>query len=302
MKIVFLGTGGSWPSKERNVTSVAVKLDGEVLLFDCGEGTQRQMMSSEISFMDVNHIFISHFHGDHFLGIPGLIQTMTLNRRKKDLNVYGPEGTRRNITMLLSSGYFNLNFPIEVTDLMPGDEVRISRFRVLALPADHSVPSLAYVIQEDDRPGKFDLTKARALGIPEGPLYRRLQMGQSVEVNGRVITSDMVLGPPRTGRKIVYSGDTRPSQEIENASRNADVLIHEATLSADLQEKADDYAHTTAKDAAEIAKRAGVRCLFLIHISPRYKDVSKLLEEAKSVFQEVIVPDDLSVYDVPYHD
>lgn len=302
MKIVFLGTGGSWPSPERNVLSIAVKREKEIILLDCGEGTQRQFMLSPLSFMQTKIILISHFHGDHFLGLPGLIQSMTLNDREDDLKVFGPVGTVNLVKTLLELGYFSPCFRVEVRDLEPGETVDFDAYRISTFRAKHNVPCIGYSIEEWDRPGRFDLEKAKQLGIPEGPLYRRLQRGEEVKVDDKVFTPDMVMGPPRKGRKIVYTGDTTPSSEIAEAAKDCDVLIHDATAESSMEEKANKYGHSTAKQAAEIAKECNAKVLFLVHISPRYDDASPLLEEAKAEFKNTILADDLMEYEVRLED
>ena len=302
MEITFLGTGGSWPSSERNVLSIALRTGGDVILLDCGEGTQRQLMRSHLSFMAVSRIFISHFHGDHFLGIPGLVQSMSLNDRKDALHIYGPPGAAEFLEKLLTCGYFGLKFDVVVHELGVEDAVRWGRYTIRPIPVRHSVPTYGYVLQEDPRPGKFDRARAEALGVPPGPLYSKLQRGESVEIDGRVITSDMVVGPPRPGLKIVYSGDTAVCPEVEREAIDADVLIHEATLLSDLQDKAHEYGHATAREAAEMARRCSVRYLFLVHISPRYRDPEVILKEAREVFKDAVVPSDLEHWRIPYRD
>ena len=230
MKILFLGTGGSWPCKEYNVPAIAIKKEHEILLFDCGEGTQRQFMQSKFSFMQVSKIFISHFHGDHFLGLPGLIQSMNLNDRTADLEIYGPINTINIISTLLNLGYFSPNYKIKLFELGDSDVVEFKKYNVTAFNVDHGIPALGFVLEEHARPGKFNLSNAKSLGIPEGPKYRKLQSGKSVTVSGNKITPEMVLGPPRPGRKIVYSGDTKPSKKIIKYAASADVLIHDACL------------------------------------------------------------------------
>ncbi len=298
MKIVFLGTGGSWPSPERNVISIAVKREKEIILLDCGEGTQRQFMLSPVSFMQTQKVLISHFHGDHFLGLPGMIQSMTLNDREDDLQIFGPEGTVSLVSILLELGYFNPGFRVEVRDLEAGEVLDFGSYKITAFNAKHNVPCLGYCVEESERPGKFDLAKAKELGIPEGPLYRKLQQGEEVTFEGKVFTPDMVLGPPRRGRKIVYSGDTIPSTEIVEYAKDCDVLIHDATAESSMEEKANQYGHSTARQAAEIAKMCNARVLFLIHVSPRYDDATPLLEEAREIFENSMVAEDLMEYEV----
>jgi len=300
MRIVFLGTGGTYPSKARNVTSIAIQLPGEVLMFDCGEGTQRQLMSSSVSFMKVSKIFISHLHADHFLGLPGLIQSMSLNGREDDLTVFGPTDTTRNVRMMLRLGYFKSGFRVVARDLAPGDLLDCGNYCIRCGKAEHTIPSLAYALEERSRAGKFELKKARRLGVPEGPLYRRLQEGRSVTVDGRIIKPNMVLGPARPGRKIVYTGDTRPSKGIAALAKHADVLIHDCTLDSTHLGLAEDFGHSTAAQAARTAKEAKVGALFLVHMSPRYEDTTILEKEAKAIFRNALIAEDLMEYTVKY--
>ncbi len=302
MKVVFLGTGGSWPTKFRNVMSIALQFGSETILFDCGEGTQRQMTYTNVSFMKIKRIFITHFHADHFLGIPGLLQTMNLNDREEELHIYGPEGTIELTKKMLSLGYFKPGFDIYIHDLKPDDVVKGNGYTVRTVKVCHNVPAYGYVFQENDRPGKFNKPRALELGIPEGPLFGRLQRGHNIEIDGKVITPDMVLGPPRKGLRIAYSGDTAPCDSLLEASRDADLLIHEATFTEDMAEKAMKYGHSTAKGAAELAKKAGVLRLALVHLSPRYERPEPILNEALSVFENSFVPDDLEEVEIKYRD
>ncbi len=291
--VIFLGTGGSWPTVKRNVSAIAVKRGGEILLFDCGEGTQRQIQKSGLSYMQIKSIFISHFHGDHFLGLPGLIQTMQLNDRKEPLTIYGPRGTSRIVEIVKNLGYFKPSYEIVGKDVDEGDEIRFNGYSVRPFRVKHNVPALGYVLEEDMRPGRFNKKKALELGIPEGPLFGRLQRGESIKLkDGRVITPDMVLGPPRPGRKVVYTGDTKPCDNVVEFARNADLLIHDATFLSDLEDIATEYGHSTARQAAEIAKEANVDKLVLTHISPRYMDERLIEKEAKEIFKNSIVARD----------
>ena len=291
--VIFLGTGGSWPTVKRNVSAIAVKRGGEILLFDCGEGTQRQIQRSGLSYMQIKSIFISHFHGDHFLGLPGLIQTMQLNDRKEPLTIYGPRGISRIVEIVKNLGYFRPSYEIVGKDVDEGDEIRFNGYSVKPFRVEHNVPALGYVLEEDMRPGRFNKKKALELGIPEGPLFGRLQRGESIKLkDGRVITPDMVLGPPRPGRKVVYTGDTKPCNKVVEFARNADLLIHDATFLSDLEDVAIEYGHSTARQAAEIAKEANVDKLVLTHISPRYMDERLIEKEAKEIFKNSIVARD----------
>lgn len=296
MRVVFLGTGGTYPCTERNVMAIAMQLGKDVALFDCGEGTQRQFMMSNVSFMSTRWIFITHYHGDHFLGLPGLIQSMNLNGRERGLDIYGPAGTVELMDSLLNAGHFAPGYEIVSHDLKPGSETKLDGFSVVAVKADHTVPTLAYAIVEDDKPGRFDTEKAAELGIPAGPLFRKLQQGETVKAGGRTFEPGQVLGPSRKGRKVVYSGDTRPCKEIIELSKDAELLIHDATLLSTEENAASEFGHSTALEAAEVSKKAGVGALALVHCSPRYKDHEKLIEEAKAVFTNVFAPSDLEEY------
>lgn len=287
------------PTEERGLTSIALRREGELLLFDAGEGTQRQMTQTEISPMKVDAIFVTHFHGDHFLGIPGLVQTMSLMDRERNLEFYGPPGTEEKISSLLQIPAYTLNFEIEVRDLSPGDEIRREGCRIEAAETDHSTPGIAYGLIEDQRPGKFYPEKAKELGLEPGPEYSRLQKGESIELSdGRVVEPDQVMGPPRPGRKVVYADDTRPSQEIVELAEDADVLIHDGTFAADLEDEAREGGHSTVQDAAEIAKEAEAEELFLTHASPRYSDLSELEEQAQEIFPNSTFAEDLMEVEV----
>jgi len=299
LHIIFLGTGGSWPTLKRNVSSIALKRGSEILLFDCGEGTQRQFQQSNLSYMQISKIFITHFHGDHFLGLPGLIQTMQLNDRDKPLHIYGPKGMEELTHQLLTLGYFRPSYKIISHDLDNGDQIEFEDYSIHVLKVKHNIPALSYRLWEHQRPGKFNKPNAIEIGVPEGPLFSKLQHGQSVIlVNGKKITPDLVLGPSRKGRIIVISGDTKPCEELIAFSKDADVLIHEATFDSELEKIANEYGHTTALQAAEIAKKANVEKLFLVHISPRYLDYHVLQDEARKVFLHSFVPKDFHEIEV----
>lgn len=301
MRLTFLGTGGGLPSPQRGVSALAIQRGREVLLFDCGEGTQRQFMCSTVSFMKINNIFISHFHGDHILGLPGLVQSMNFSGRTTPLSVYGPPGIVDLTRTLIHIGNFAPCFTITAAELAHGSVVDLNGCTVTAVAGEHTLPELGYVVEEKPRRGQFLIERARSLNVPEGPLFSRLQAGQTVEVNGRSITPDMVLGPPRRGRKIAISGDTRPTDAMIQAARDADVLVHEATLDSSLSEGAAEYGHSTARQAAEVASRADVHELYLTHISNRYEDASVLLEEAKVIFPNSHLAEDLLTVEVHHH-
>ncbi len=286
MEIVFLGTSASWPTVERNVAAIAVKRGSEVLLFDCGEGTQRQFQKSRLSYMQVKRIFISHLHADHFLGVTGLVQTMRLNERREPLEIYGPEGTKDLMRTLTGIGKSRGGFRITTRDLEDGEVLEFDGYRVEACPVKHTVRALAYGLLENDRPGRFNKPRAVELGVREGPMFGRLQKGEAVVLDtGEEITPEMVLGPSRQGRRIVYTGDCVPCESVASLAQGADVLIHEATYASDFAD-ANKYGHSTSQQAAFIAKAAGVRRLYLTHISPRYTDTRTLVEEARKLFPE----------------
>lgn len=299
MKLIFLGTSGSMPTKERGLTSIALRRENELLLFDCGEGTQRQMTHTKISPMKVDTIFITHFHGDHFLGIPGLVQTMSLMDRGRKLEIYGPSGTEKKISTLLKIPTYALKFEIEIRDLNPEEVIRREYYQIETAKANHSAPGIAYALVEDERPGRFYPGKAKELGIEPGPQYSRLQRGKSIELpDEQVVKPEQVMGPPRPGRKVVYTGDTRPSQKIVKLAENADVLIHDGTFSAELEEEAAQGGHSTVKEAAEIAKEALVGKLILTHPSPRYSDLSELEKQANEIFPNSTFAKDLMEFEV----
>jgi len=301
MRITFLGTAASIPTSTRGLSSVAVQREGELFLFDCGEGTQRQMIQARIGFNRKTRLFVTHMHGDHILGVPGILQTMSLLGRDKHLEIYGPNGTEAFIDAIIRTVEFSLGFPVEVHEVEEeGLVCRGKGYEVHSAWTEHSIPSLAYALVEKPRPGRFSPEKAESLGVPKGPLWHRLQEGEEVRLaDGRVIVPRDILGPPRPGRKIVYVGDTKPSDKIAEFAEGADMLIHESTFSDDLSERAEEDLHSTPSGAALVAKKAGVRLLVLTHISARYGDPSILLEEAKKTFPEVRVAEDFMRIDIP---
>jgi ribonuclease Z len=292
MRVTFLGTAGSWPTKDRSASAIALDLEKELVLLDCGEGTQRQFFQSNASFMRVRRVFLTHFHGDHFLGLPGLIQSMCLNHRTEPLDIYGPPDAKEMVGRALTMGYFTLRFPIEVHALEPGASVELEGYTVRTAHAEHPVPSLAYRIDEEAKRGRFDAPLARTLGI-HGPDFRRLEAGESVQVGDRVVHPSDVMGESRPGRSIVYSGDTGPSEEIRRLSHRATVLIHEATVGQEIEAEANNWGHSSARQAAELARSAEVKALFLTHFSSRYKELEPLENEAKVVFPGSRVARDL---------
>jgi ribonuclease Z len=303
MRVTFLGTGGGIPSISRSLPSVAVTFSGELILFDCGEGTQRQMMKAGTGFRQKLTILLTHLHGDHVFGLPGLIYTLSMLDRRYPLRVIGPRGTKDFVNALLSIRFGRLSYDIDVKEIDGGIAYESRDFVVEATDASHTVKSLAYRLRERNRPGKMKVELLERLGVPRGPLWGRLQRGEPIEFSGRIIRPEEVLGPPRRGRIIVYTGDTRPSDEIAEFSRGADILIHDATFDSKFEEDAVREGHSTARQAAEIALKAGVKRLYLFHISPRYEgDEEKLLMEAKQVFPNTYIAEDLLSIEVPLPD
>lgn len=285
------------PTVTRNLPAILIKRAGDTILFDCGEGTQRQMMRCRTG-INISSIFITHWHADHFLGLPGLIHTMSFQNRTDKLEVYGPRWAGVPSLFALINPRFEVDF-IEVT---AGDIIEKSSFFVRVFAVDHVQNACGYAFEEYERPGKFNRSKAEDLGLKPGPLYKILQKGKPVRVGDQVITPDEVIGPPRAGRKIVYTGDTRPFEGVAEAAQHADLLVHEATLADDLAEYAKTVGHATASEAAEIALRAKARVLVLTHISSRYANAALLLDQAQRVFKDTIVAEDYLSIEVPNRD
>jgi ribonuclease Z len=303
MEIIFLGTSGAVPTKKRNLPSLLVEYLNEYFLFDCGEGTQRQMLFAKINFMRIDNIFISHLHADHFLGLGGLIQSMDFLERTKVLNIYGPKGMKSTMEHMLSMGTFILDsFSVKVHEVSSGGLVMEGeRYKISATKNFHTSNSLAYSFEEKAK-RKFLKEKALKLGVPEGKLFSKLQKGQEVKYKGKVISPDQVLSKPIPGRKIVYSGDTKFCEDLIEFSKNADILVHDSTFSHEEEENAHESGHSTAKDAAKIAKKAKVGKLFLTHISQRYPDAKILEDEAREIFPESYVAKDLMRIKIEKHD
>ncbi len=293
LRIIFLGTGGTLPTPNRNPSAILINREGETMLFDCGEGTQRQMMRAKTG-MKLSSVFITHFHADHFLGIPGLVQTMSFNGRTEPLDIYGPVWTKQFTNLLVDLGYYKLGFSINSHELKDGDAIDKGDYFIRAIGTDHGIPSLGYVIEEKKRTGRFKREKAVELGVPVGPLFSKLQRGEPVIINGRKILPSQVVGKPRRGRKLVYSGDTRPCKSIEKASLKADLLIHDGTLAEELRDWAVETKHSTSREAALLAKKAKVKQLILTHISSRYSESTEpLLKDARDVFENVRIAEEL---------
>ncbi len=294
MYIVFLGTGGGVPTPERSLSSFILNYEGQILMFDCGEGTQHQMVKAKIGFGKETKVFITHLHGDHVLGLPGLIQTMSLLGRTKKLEIFGPRGLKEFLEASRTYIQFNLRFPVEIKEAKEGIIYKNKKFKILARWAEHSIPNLAYAFVENKKPGKFHPEKALELGVPKGPLWHKLQHGKKVKLkNGRIIEPSQVVEPPKPGIKIVYSGDTKPCKNVLKLAKNADLLIHECTFDDSLAEKAEVEWHSTPTGVAELAKKASVKNLVLTHVSARYKNAKIFLEQAKKIFPNVRVAEDL---------
>ncbi len=295
MEIIFLGTTAAVPSANRNHTSIALKYRDEVILWDCGEGTQRQMIRSKLSYMRVSKIFITHFHGDHFLGIPGLIQTLAFAGRERPLQIFGPPGIKEIVDILSGIGNFDLNFDI-LTREYRHMGVKTEHYKITPIEVEHSVPTYGLVLEEL-KEREFLIEKAQELGLKPGPAYSKLHKGEHVTVDGKKISPEDVLGDPKKGIKIVYSSDTLPCKSIIKNCQDA-ILIHDSTFDETLKDKATESMHSTCVDAAHIAKEGKAKKLFLTHISPRYKETDILYEQAKEIFQEVIVAEDLAKYEI----
>ncbi|HJP56122.1 MAG TPA: ribonuclease Z [Gemmatimonadales bacterium] len=304
LTLTFLGTGAACPSVERNVSGLALSREGETLLFDCGEGTQRQMMRYGVGF-SFREIFFTHYHADHMLGLTGLLRTMGLQDRTAPVTLYGPRGAAKILGAAVSLGIERSRFPVEIIEVKADERLRRDDYDLVAFPTEHRADTIGWALVEHDRLGRFDPAKAAALGIPEGPLWGRIHRGESVALpDGRTVSPAELVGPPRAGRRVVYSGDTRPCAATVEAARGADLLVHEATFADEERARAVETGHSTASEAAGVARDAGVRRLVLTHISPRYsRDAPELAAEARAVFPEVTVARDGMVVDVPYvHD
>jgi ribonuclease Z len=302
IRITFLGTAAARPTVGRNVSALALQREGEVMLFDCGEGTQRQMMRYATGFA-VDDVFFTHLHADHFLGVIGLVRTMGLQGRTEPMRLWAPAGGEPLLRAAVNLGVERVPFDIDVRELRPGEVVAREAYDIVAFRASHGMQSLGYALVEHDRLGRFHPERARELGVPEGPLFGKLHRGETVTVDGRTIGPEDVVGPARAGRRVVYTGDTRPSAETVRVARAADLLIHEATFCHDEAERARATGHSTAREAARVAHKAGVARLAVTHLSARYADDVRPLErEARGVFANSVVAYDGLVIEVPYPD
>ena len=308
LRVTFLGTSGAVPTVERNPSAIHVAREGEELLFDAGEGTQRQMMRYGTGFAP-SQLFVTHTHGDHILGIPGLLQTMAFNDREAPLTITVPVGCRRQLRSLVESLDSPLSFPVRYREISGGDVAyRADEFEVRAFETDHDTRSVGYALVEDDRKGRFDRGRAEELGVPVGPKFSRLHDGESVELDdGTVVEPEQVVGEPRPGRTLVYTGDTRPTRTTCEVADEPDLLIHDATFADDRADRARKTAHSTARQAGRVATDCGARRLALVHLSSRYAgDPSAHLTEARESFDglddAVFLPDDGDVVEIPYPD
>jgi ribonuclease Z len=307
LQVYFLGTAGALPTPQRNPPCIMVRHGSDTLLFDCGEGAQQQMMRSRCGFT-VDAIFVTHWHADHFLGIFGLVQTMSFNGRTDPITIYGPEWVHEFVGILKIVARNNLKFLVESVELANGSWVRFNGYTVTAFAVNHGLPSLGYILEEDPRPGRFNREQAIALGVPPGPLFGRLQRGETIRVgNGdecRDVRPEQVMGEARPGRKIVYTGDTRAvHSRIMDIAQVADLLIHDATYDESEADRGAEFYHATARQAGEAATALNARTLVLIHTSSRYMDAQAHVNDAKSAFAGLIVaPNDLDMIEVPFRD
>ena len=301
MDVVFLGTAGSMPTADRSPTALLVRRGGERLLFDCAEGTQRQFLRSSLGLIDLREVFLTHYHADHYLGLPGMLKTFALRGRDVPITIYGPPGLAELFGSLRRI-FGKLTYRYELVELEPGETLDRGEYRLVTFPVEHGVSSVGYALVEDDRPGRFDVEAADALGVPFGPKRGELQRGETVTLDdGTTVSPEQVLGDARPGRTIVIAGDTAPTRSVLEASIGADLLIHEATFLEDERDRAAETAHSTAVDAAQLALAAGVRMVALTHLSTRYfgPDAAR---EARAIFPETMMPKDFDIIDVRFQE
>jgi ribonuclease Z len=297
LSVTFLGTGGSVPSARRSTASVLVARGGERLLFDCGEGTQRQMQRS-LGLVQADEIYLTHFHADHVLGLPGLLKTYDLTDRQVPLVVYGPPGLRE-LFVVLKPLIGRLGFDLDLVELAPGEAVEHDDYEVRPFEAAHGVRANGYAVVEEERPGRFDPEAAKGAGVPEGPAFAALQRGEEVRGGNGVVAPDDVMGPSRAGRTIVITGDTAPSPATVMAAADAELLVHDASFAEEETQRAAETGHSTVRQAAAVAAEAHVKLLALVHISSRYH-VGKILEEAREAFEPTIAPRDFDTIEIPF--
>ena len=293
MKLVFLGTSGAQPTENRGLSCICLEREGEILMFDAGESAQISFLKSGLGWNKKMKLFVTHLHGDHCIGILGLLQTMTMQNRTEPLEIYGPKGIDKFIAANIKVLNFGLSFPIMISIIGEGKVLDSKFYSIYSCKASHSVTAFSYRFEEKDKPGRFNLKKAKSLGIPEGNLWNKLQKGELVEVNGKTILPDQVLGEKRPGKKIGISGDTMPTPELEKFFEGCDYLVFDSTFLDEIKEKAAETCHSTAKQAAILGKNAKVKNLILTHFSARYKDETLHLEEAMQIHDSVITARDL---------
>jgi ribonuclease Z len=293
MKLVFLGTSAAQPTENRGLSCICLAREGEILMFDAGESAQISFLKSGLGWNKKMKIFVTHLHGDHCIGILGLLQTMTMQHRTESLEIYGPKGIDEFIAANIKVLNFGLSFPIMISIIDEGKVLDSKYYSMYACKANHSVTAYSYRFEEKDKPGRFNLDKAKELGIPEGHLWNKLQNGESIEFEGRVIRPNQILGEKRSGMKIGISGDTMPTEQLEKFFENCDYLVFDSTFLDEIKEKALETCHSTAKQAATLAKNARVKTLILTHFSARYKNEIQHLEEAKQIHNSVITARDL---------
>ncbi|MGC8644647.1 MAG: ribonuclease Z [Thermoplasmata archaeon] len=300
IRLYLLGTGGSWPTPQRNTAAIAIRVDDEAVLFDCGESAQTSLMKSSLSMMKIRRVFITHYHGDHYLGLPGLVQTMSFYGRTEGLEIYGPVGSSSILSNLLSIGYYSLNFDITIRDLEGGETLDFGDYVVRVARANHTVPALSFALIEKDVL-RFDEDKIKEVKVPRR-LLERIRKDGFADFNGRRIGIEEISGGIRRGRKISYSGDTRRDSSLLELFRDSTILIHEATGDSSNREKVESYGHSTGLDAAMQARDSHSRKLLLMHFSPRYNDISPIVNEARSVFPDVIAGEELMEMEVGLDD
>ena len=293
MKLVFLGTSAAQPTENRGLSCICLEREGEILMFDAGESAQISYLKSGLGWNKKMKIFVTHMHGDHCIGILGLLQTMTMQHRTETLEIYGPKGIDEFISANIKILNFGLSFPILISIITEGKILETKFYSIYVCKASHSIPAFSYKFEEKDKPGRFNLEKAKELGIPEGHLWNKLQNGEEIEIDGKVLRPDQVLGEKRPGKKIGISGDTMPTRELEKFFESCDYLVFDSTFLDEIKEKAMETCHSTAKQAALLAKNANVKNLILTHFSARYKDERQHLEEAKKIHASVITSKDL---------
>ena len=303
LSIRILGTSAARPTVERNVSALAIHREGETMLFDCGEGTQRQMMRYRVSFA-IDDIFFTHFHDDHILGLVGLLRTMGLEGRTNGIRLWGPRGASRALKRLESISGERLPFPVEINELASGEPIKRKGFAIVPFDVQHRTTSIGYALVEEERRGRFNPDLARELGIPEGPMWGRIHKGEPITLDdGRVIEPSTLVGPTRSGRKVVLTGDTRPCEQTVSMATDADLLIHESTFLHEDAARAVETGHSTAREAAQVALAARAQKLVLTHFSARYsRDTTDLEREAKMVFAETVAARDGMEIEVPFRD